>query len=30
MPPLRVVIADDHQLFAETLGLTLDLQPTRC
>ena len=27
MPPLRVVIADDHQLFAETLGLTLDLQP---
>ena len=24
MPPLRVVIADDHQLFAETLGLTLD------
>jgi len=27
MPPLRVVIADDHQLSAETLGLTLDLQP---
>lgn len=24
MTPLRVVIADDHQLFAETLGLTLD------
>jgi len=24
MPPLRVLIADDHQLFAETLGLTLD------
>jgi DNA-binding NarL/FixJ family response regulator len=24
MPPLRVVIPDDHQLFAETLGLTLD------
>jgi len=23
-PPLRVLIADDHQLFAETLGLTLD------
>ena len=22
MPPLRVLIADDHQLFAETLGLT--------
>ena len=22
--PLRVLIADDHQLFAETLGLTLD------
>jgi two-component system, NarL family, response regulator LiaR len=25
MPPVRVLIADDHQLFAETLGLTLDL-----
>ena len=24
MPPLRVLIADDHQLFAESLGLTLD------
>ena len=24
MTPLRVLIADDHQLFAETLGLTLD------
>ena len=24
MSPLRVLIADDHQLFAETLGLTLD------
>jgi len=24
MPPLRVLIADDHPLFAETLGLTLD------
>src|SRR3982751_2995285 len=24
MPPLRVLIADDHQLFAETLGLTLE------
>jgi NarL family two-component system response regulator LiaR len=24
MPPLRVLIADDHQLFAETLGLALD------
>jgi hypothetical protein len=24
MPPLRVLIADDHQLFAETLGLILD------
>jgi DNA-binding NarL/FixJ family response regulator len=24
-PPVRVVIADDHQLFAETLGLTLDV-----
>jgi two-component system, NarL family, response regulator LiaR len=24
MPPLRVLIADDHQLFAETLELTLD------
>ena len=30
MPPLRVLIADDHQLFAETLGLTLDLdEPSR-
>jgi two-component system, NarL family, response regulator LiaR len=25
MPPIRVLIADDHQLFAETLALTLDL-----
>ena len=24
MSPLRVLIGDDHQLFAETLGLTLD------
>ena len=24
MPPVRTLIADDHQLFAETLGLTLD------
>jgi DNA-binding NarL/FixJ family response regulator len=24
MPPLRVLIADDHQPFAETLGLTFD------
>jgi DNA-binding NarL/FixJ family response regulator len=24
VPPVRVLIADDHQLFAETLGLTLD------
>ena len=24
MPPLRVLIADDHQPFAESLGLTLD------
>jgi hypothetical protein len=22
-PPIRVLIADDHRLFAETLGLTL-------
>jgi DNA-binding NarL/FixJ family response regulator len=27
MPPIRVLIADDHQLFAETLALTLDLDP---
>ena len=27
MPPLRVLIADDHQLFAETLGLALELKP---
>jgi DNA-binding NarL/FixJ family response regulator len=25
MPPLRILIADDHRLFAETLGLVLDL-----
>ena len=25
MPPVRVLIADDHQLFAETLALTLAL-----
>src|SRR4051795_717156 len=25
MSPVRVLIADDHQLFAETLALTLDL-----
>src|SRR3954447_577664 len=25
MTPVRVLIADDHQLFAETLGLTLGL-----
>ena len=25
VPPIRVLIADDHQLFAESLGLTLDL-----
>jgi DNA-binding NarL/FixJ family response regulator len=25
VPPVRVLIADDHQLFAESLGLTLDL-----
>jgi DNA-binding NarL/FixJ family response regulator len=24
-PPVRVLIADDHQLFAESLGLTLDI-----
>ena len=24
MPPTRVLIADDHELFAETLGLALD------
>ena len=24
MPPLRVLIADEHQLFAETLGQSLD------
>jgi len=24
VPPLRVLIADNHQLFVETLGLTLD------
>jgi NarL family two-component system response regulator LiaR len=23
-PPVRILIADDHQLFAESLGLTLD------
>ena len=26
-PPIRVLIADDHRLFAETLGLTLDADP---
>jgi DNA-binding NarL/FixJ family response regulator len=26
-PPIRVVIADDHRLFAETLGLTLEADP---
>jgi DNA-binding NarL/FixJ family response regulator len=26
-PPTRVLIADDHRLFAETLGLTLDADP---
>jgi NarL family two-component system response regulator LiaR len=26
-PPIRVLIADDHRLFAETLGLTLDAHP---
>jgi DNA-binding NarL/FixJ family response regulator len=25
--PIRVLIADDHRLFAETLGLTLDADP---
>jgi DNA-binding NarL/FixJ family response regulator len=25
MPPVRVIIVDDHQLFAETLGLVLEL-----
>jgi DNA-binding NarL/FixJ family response regulator len=25
VPPVRVVIADDHELFAESLGLTLDI-----
>ena len=25
MPPVSVLIADDHELFAETLGLVLDL-----
>jgi DNA-binding NarL/FixJ family response regulator len=24
-PPVRILIADDHQLFAESLGLTLDI-----
>jgi two-component system, NarL family, invasion response regulator UvrY len=24
MPPVRTLIADDHELFAETLGLALD------
>jgi two-component system, NarL family, response regulator LiaR len=27
VPPVRVVIADDHELFAESLGLTLDIDP---
>jgi DNA-binding NarL/FixJ family response regulator len=26
-PPIRVLIADDHRLFAETLGLTLEADP---
>jgi len=26
-PQIRVLIADDHQLFAEALGLTLDADP---
>jgi DNA-binding NarL/FixJ family response regulator len=26
-PPIRVVIADDHKLFAEALGLNLDADP---
>jgi chemotaxis response regulator CheB len=26
-PPIRVLIADDHRLFAETLGLRLDADP---
>lgn len=26
-PPIRVLIADDHRLFAETLGLALDAHP---
>ena len=26
-PPIRVLIADDHRLFAETLGLTLGADP---
>ncbi len=25
VPPVRVLIADDHQLFAESLGLSLDI-----
>ena len=27
VPPVRVLIADDHQLFAEALGLTLNIDP---
>jgi DNA-binding NarL/FixJ family response regulator len=26
-PPIRVLVADDHKLFAETLGLALDADP---
>jgi DNA-binding NarL/FixJ family response regulator len=26
-PPIRVLVADDHRLFAETLGLTLEADP---
>jgi len=26
-PPIRVLIADDHHLFAEALGLTLEAEP---
>ena len=29
VPPVRVLIADDHQLFAESLGLTLDARRPR-
>jgi DNA-binding NarL/FixJ family response regulator len=27
LPPIRVLIADDHNLFAEAVGLTLDADP---